>query len=234
MVARQIRQWAEFHKRAPCRLFLQPKRVSQTVGCPLLCPLLGAHKCSVSEECCFCDSSLVEVIRQMFSLWHQRSDFKWREIKQNIENKREINTTILLSPWWSLCVHFLDTFIIRIQGVDIKVHLSQWSVCSPESEEHATNQAMTPGTPGVFQEALLALDLATSIHTPLPPIQNSPILPPQRHSGRSSWWTKEQIYCICTPAKNWNKGVRTDVKWVTGIQHHLIWEKKKANIRSTL
>lgn len=95
VVARQIRQWAEFHKRAPCRLFLPPKCVSQTVGCPLLCPLPGAHKRSVSAECCFCDSSLVEITRQMLSLWHQRSNFKWREIKQNLENKRKIYTTIL-------------------------------------------------------------------------------------------------------------------------------------------
>lgn len=67
------------------------------------------------EECCFCDSFLAEITRQMLSLWHQRSGFKWREIKQNIKNKREkIDTSRLTFLHSDLCVHFLATLMVRI------------------------------------------------------------------------------------------------------------------------
>lgn len=109
-VARQIRQWTKFHKRAPAPLSFNLSSFPDS-WLPFAVPS------TVSGKCCLFDSFLVEIIKQMFSLQHQRSNFKWRKNRQNIKNNREINTSRLtpLQSDLSLCVRFLDTVITRIQ-----------------------------------------------------------------------------------------------------------------------
>lgn len=123
-VARQTRRWAEFHKRAPSPLFPQAESFPDP-GCPVSATEDSWGQMINVRGSCFCGSLLAKVIGQMLSLWHQRSNLKWREIKKYIKNKRIIHLDWLLSIV-IFVRSFFETLVIRIQYNEMKVGLSQW------------------------------------------------------------------------------------------------------------
>lgn len=167
---------------------------------------------------CFCGSFLAKVIRQMLSLWHQRSNLKWREIKKYIKNKRVIHLDWLLSIVIFVCSlfwYFNNKNTIKWnESIFITVMSSPMSeIVVPLISDNWQNQVYFGRPFTLIVVSLLPLDTA-SPHTQAAPLgytlraissssefsdlhsyslspSSKCVLPPQRHSGRTSGWTKE-------------------------------------------